>query len=109
MRLNFRIPSGVEAQINGLLTDERRCVVGRRDGRGVLDIQRLDDGSSLVADEVRVELTPKGGRWMVVSDAWYFREGEAERWAPAKYAEFRVDKAGRALLVGLRSASLEPL
>ena len=34
---------------------------------------------------------------------------EANRWAGAKYGEFRVDPSGRALLVGLRGAELAPL
>ena len=66
-------------------------------------------GHALPAGEMRIELTPKGGRWILVSDAWFFREGEAERWARAKYGEFRVDADGRALLVGLRGPALEGL
>jgi len=44
-----------------------------------------------------------------VTDAWYFKEGEAERWAAARYGEFRVDANGKALLVGLRGPKLEKL
>ena len=44
-----------------------------------------------------------------MTDAWYFKEGEAARWARAKYGEFRVDASGRALLVGLRGPELEAL
>ena len=35
--------------------------------------------------------------------------GQAERWAAARYGEFRVDAKGRALLVGLRGEKLEKL
>ena len=44
-----------------------------------------------------------------MTDAWHFPEGEAQRWNLARYGEFRIDKTGRALLVGLRGAHLEPL
>ena len=37
------------------------------------------------------------------------RLGATERWQAARYGEFRVDGSGRALLVGLRGADLQPL
>ena len=35
--------------------------------------------------------------------------GSWARWERARYGEFRVDAAGRALLVGLRGPALQPL
>ena len=46
---------------------------------------------------------------MLVSDAWFFKEGEAARWEKARYGEFRVLPDGRALLVGMRGPQLEKL
>jgi len=109
MRLNFRLPNEVQAQARKRLGSERPHVVARRDARGVLTVLRIDEGAPLAADELRFELTPKDGRWILVSDAWFFSEGEARRWEAAKYGEFRVDSTGRALLVGLRGAKLEAL
>jgi uncharacterized membrane-anchored protein len=85
----------------------RPCVVARRDARGVATLLRLDTGAPLAADELRFELTPRNGRWVLVTDAWFFKEGEADRWARARFGEFRVDASGRALLVGLRGADLQ--
>ena len=109
MRLNFNVPGGLQSTIDGLLTKQRPQVVARRDARGVLTLLRVDQGAPIAADEMRIELTPKNGRWMFVTDAWFFKEGEADRWAAAKYGEFRVDASGRALLVGLRGAQLQAL
>ncbi|HJV61235.1 MAG TPA: GDYXXLXY domain-containing protein, partial [Albitalea sp.] len=109
MALNFRLPSGAPDLDSMLLGGERPSVVGRRGPDGVFTALRFDDRSALASDELRIELTPKDGRWTLVSDAWYVREGEAERWAKAKYGEFRVDRDGHALLVGLRDAQLRPL
>ena len=54
-----------------------------------------------------IELTPsRRNDWMLVTNAWYFREGEAEHWAAARYGEFRVLPDGRALLVGMADAQL---
>jgi len=109
MRLNFRVPGDVRAKVGGLLTAQRPHVVARRDGRGVATLLRIDEGAPLGADELRIELTPKAGHWILVSDAWFFKEGDAKRWQAAKYGEFRVEPGGRALLVGLRGENLEAL
>jgi uncharacterized membrane-anchored protein len=110
MRLDFRLPASLEQQIDReLLRTQRPHAVARRDERGVLTLLRLDDGTPLAADERRIELTPKGGRWILVTDAWFFREGEAQRWSGARFGEFRIDDSGRALMVGLRGADLQPL
>lgn len=109
MRLNYRLPAALERQLDGLLSAQRPRVVARRDARGVATVLRLDTGAPLAADELRIELTPKDGRWVLVSDAWFFKEGEAARWQPARYGEFRVGPDGRALLVGLKGAALKDL
>jgi uncharacterized membrane-anchored protein len=109
MRLNFRVPFDVQVKTGGVLSAARPRVVGRRDERGVATLLRLDDGAPLAPDEFRMELTSRDGRWTLVSDAWYFKEGEAARWAGAKFGEFRVDPDGQALLVGLRGGDLQPL
>lgn len=110
MRLNFRLPAALEQGLDDdLLRAQRPHAVARRDGRGVLVLLRLDNGTPLAADELRIELTPKDGRWILVTDAWFFREGEAQRWSGARFGEFRVDDSGRALLVGLRGPDLQPL
>lgn len=109
MRLNFNLPFDRQLEMQELLRGQRPHAIARRDARGVATLLRIDSGAPLAADEMRIELTPKGGRWILVSDAWFFAEGEAERWAKAKYGEFRVEPGGRALLVGLKGPNLEPL
>jgi uncharacterized membrane-anchored protein len=110
MRLAYALPGGAELpQLASAATGRRPHVIARVDARGVARLQRLDDGTPLATDELRIELTPKGGRWVLVSDAWFFREGDAARWQRARYAEFRVAAGGQALLVDLRGPALEPL
>ncbi len=109
MRLNFSLPIGVDERRDGLLRAQRPHVVATLDARGIATLQRIDDGRPLAAGEQRIELTPKDGQWTLVSDAWFFAEGEAPRWAKARYGEFRVDARGHALLVGLRGPDLETL
>lgn len=45
----------------------------------------------------------------IASDAWFFPEGQAERYAPARYGELRVNEDGEALLTGLRDDKRKPL
>lgn len=103
MRLVFNLPALTEVKGTNMK------VVGRRDGRGVTQLTRVDDGSALKPGELRIELIKKNGRWALVTDAWYFAEGDAERWEAAKYGEFRVDPSGKALLVGMRDADLRSI
>lgn len=109
MRLNFKLP----AQVREINADSRGSarpkVVGKVNAKGVAELTRLDDGRPLGRGEIAIQLTPRKGGHTLVTDAWYFREGEAARWEAAKFGEFRVDDKGKALLVGMRGANLAPL
>ena len=106
MRLNFAVP-----QVSQALTDSTRPhAVAGRDARGVATLTRIwHEGDTLAAGELRIELTPKNGQWVVVTDAWFFEEGKGAPLELAKYGEFRVLPNGRALLVGLADEQLKPL
>lgn len=110
MRLRF--PT-VDAHEVSLLRDwgaARPRMVVQLDGRGVATVQRLHTAAQpLAANERLLELTPKDGNWVVVTDAWFFKEGEAQRWQTARFGEFRVLPDGRALLVGMADANLQPI
>lgn len=110
MTLAWRMPTEMRQELDRLQTRERPLVAARRDERQVLTLTHLVDAvRPLAAGEEIVELSPKSGRWVIVTDAWFFREGEAQRWQGAKYGEFRLLPDGRALLVGLRGPDLQPL
>jgi uncharacterized membrane-anchored protein len=108
MRLAFTLPPGAEAL--PLRGAERPRVVMGLDERGIARPLRLaQPGAPLATGELLLELTPKDGRWILVTDAWFFREGEAQRFARARFGEFRVAPDGRALLVGLADEGLKSL
>jgi uncharacterized membrane-anchored protein len=106
MALRFDLPSDMSFADAPLPPGQRPYLVARRDQRGIATDLHPDRGAPLASDELRVELSPKNGNWVLVTDAWFFKEGEGERWAQAKYGEFRVTPDGRALLVGLRGVDL---
>ena len=84
-------------------------LVFKRDGQGVATPTRLHQGETLAGDELVIQMVRKHGRWLLVTDAFHFKEGEGARWAAARYGEFRVNAGGKALLVGLRGDKLAPL
>ncbi len=108
MRLNFQVPALDKERATGTPAG-RPQVVARKDERGVASLLRRDRGEPLAAGEFRIELTQKHGQWSLVTDAWFFEEGQAQRFAQARYGEFRVTGDGRALLVGLADNQLKSI
>lgn len=110
MRLRFPTVDAHEVPLLQGLGASRPRMVVRRDARKVAAVQRLFvSGQPLSEGELLLELTPKNGGWVVVSDAWFFKEGDAPRWEKARFGEFRVLPDGRALLVGMADADLRPI
>lgn len=108
MRLNFALLQQMPIEYGGDVNARSRIVV-KVDGRGVASFARLGTEAPVRTDEIILQLGQKKGLWTLGTDAWYFKEGEAARWARAQYGEFRVDASGHLSLVGLRGSNLEPL
>jgi uncharacterized membrane-anchored protein len=114
MRLRFTLPPLVDfdrrdAGVEGLL-GSRPYAVGRLDARGVVAWERVEKYDAPIAPgEFRIQLTPKNGDWTLVTDGWYFAEGDASRWEQARFGEFRVQPDGKALLVGMADDQLAPI
>lgn len=107
MALRFTLPEDLPPIGTGL---RRPRIALTRDARNVVTAMRvLDNRDAPENGEIALELAPTGSGWTLVTDAWHFREGEAERWSAAHYGEFRALPDGRALLVGLRDAQLRAL
>lgn len=99
----YDVPSDFES-----IAGKRALIVAKLDDRGVVEQDKWASGDTvLAADEIFFELTRKNGQWLAVSDAWFFKEGDGERWQGARYGEFRVLPDGRALLVGLTDEALQ--
>jgi uncharacterized membrane-anchored protein len=86
------------------------ALVVRDDERGVAQyVRRHDAGTGLASGERLLAYRVRNGSLRVGTDAFFFQEGHADVYAPARFGELRVDDAGRSLLVGLRDAELRPL
>ncbi len=77
----------------------------RLDARGVARLAAQVD-----PEAVRIRYRIRAGQPWLGTNAFFFSEGQAARFTPARFGEFRLDReTGEAVLVGLRDADLKPL
>ena len=84
-------------------------IVATLDARSVASFKRLDDGSPLAPGEIYLRYRVREGEMKFATNAYFFREGTAQRYEPARYGEVRVSEDGEILLTGMRGKNLEPL
>jgi uncharacterized membrane-anchored protein len=105
MALRFQLPDA--ALRHQPVSGARPLAIGKMDGKGVLRLTRIGSaGTPLAADETRIRLGFKNGRWILVTDAWFFPERTAGKWEAARFGELRVLPDGSALLVGMADKDL---
>ena len=107
MALNFEMAEELSTELNDTSRLTRPKVAGPIDANGVVRLQVMADKAG--AGDLVIELSPGKGGWVVVTDAWFFKEGDGERWSKARYGEFRVMPDGKALLVGMADQDLRPI
>lgn len=59
--------------------------------------------------EVALRWRLRGGRVRIVTNAWFFPEGQAGRYQSARHGELRLGADGEALLVAMRDGELNRL
>ncbi len=113
MALEFDLPPRVREALAADDVHHLRStawVIAEVDARGVARVQRLADREArLAAGEELLPLRRLKGRWTLVTDAFFFPEGQGGALAQARFGEFRVLPGGRALLVGLADDHLQPI
>lgn len=104
MALNFEIPPSLRESLDKVL-EPRVKVLAQVDAEGRARVLRMvGPGESAGPGHILLPLQRLKGRWVVVTDAFFFTEGEGEPYEKAQYGDFRVLPDGRALLVGLADA-----
>ncbi len=105
MQLRFAIPQNIQEALAGsssLQLAKHALVVAELDSSDEARLLRLaNPGESLAPQEILLPLKHLKGAWVLVTDAYFFPEGQAARFEQAGFGEFRVLADGRALLVGL--------
>lgn len=91
---------------------EAAAQAGIRDGRIVIALDEsrvagfvgIYTGQELGEGQRLLRFRRRGDAVRLASDAWFFEEGDWERFAQARFGELRLTAAGEALLTGLRDA-----
>ncbi|MCE8016610.1 GDYXXLXY domain-containing protein [Halomonas sp. MCCC 1A17488] len=116
MALSFEIGNQIQDALyerlwqSGALHAADGHVVVRLDAQRVAHFQRLGgEEKALGTDELRLRYRVRNGRVRFATDAFFFQEGHAERYEPARYGQFRVNERGEPLLVSMHDAELELL
>ncbi|MFO1414647.1 MAG: GDYXXLXY domain-containing protein [Burkholderiales bacterium] len=108
MALRFRVVDALPRGNTAPIPADGWLVVGVA-ADDVATYRRLDDGTPLAPDEVRLRYRVRDRSVRLATDAFFFPEGQGARYAGARYGEFRVAADGEALLTGLRDAGRKPL
>ncbi len=117
MALNFALPWEILDELRD--TDRASAfatlpghavVVARMDARGIATVVRpARPGEAPAGGEILLPLKWMRDSWTLVTDAFYFPEGQGVPFAEARFGEFRVLPDGRALLVGLADERLQAI
>ncbi len=108
MALRFRIAADLQAareNERNAYDDDGRSVGIRLDERGVAQLVAAGSPSGL-----RIRYRIRSGQVWLGTNAYFFEEGTARRYEPARFGEFRLDRdSGEAVLVGMRDEHLKAL
>lgn len=104
MSLRYRLARQIPAAV---LESSGHLVIAL-DGSGVASFRRLHRGEDLVSDEHLLFYRNRGGL-RLGAESFFLGQGKAELFAGARFAELKVDREGRSVLVGLRDAELRRL
>jgi uncharacterized membrane-anchored protein len=108
MDLNYSLNREVE---NALKEEEETATEGllivRLDKNRVASFARIDDGTPLDEDELRLRFRRRSRHVQTAAEAFFFQEGDAEAYSFARYGELRVGKNGGSLLLYLLDNDLQ--
>jgi uncharacterized membrane-anchored protein len=105
----FTTRSVQEVRLEGM--GDNPSVWAKLDERGVASIIDAKPSAEelLKGKVIRLPLKYKNGQWIVVTDAYYFPEGQGEPFTKTRFGEFRILPDGRALLVGMADEQLDAI
>jgi uncharacterized membrane-anchored protein len=108
MRLNFEVADQAFPVAASTARADGHIVV-RLDPNGIGRFRRFGDGRPAAPGEIALRYRIRGGQPNFATNAFFFEEGSAERYAAAAYGEFRVGADGEMILTGLRGPRLQRL
>jgi uncharacterized membrane-anchored protein len=103
LALRFRIGDAVRPVPGASQSRTTGTMIVGLDNDGVATFRRIAQvDESPAPGELRLRYRVRRNQVRIATNAFFFREGSADRYAGAKFGEFRVSDSGDALLVALR-------
>ena len=84
-------------------------VVVDLDARQVATFKGLDTDPAMSENALHLRFRVRNGEVKFATNAFFFQEGHAQYYEPAKYGQFRVDAKGELLLVAMYDEDLKRL
>ena len=113
MRLDFVLSRDIREQIDATPQTapvSQGYAILSLDPTGQARLLRVQDTPRTANEnEIALQYREREGQIKVVTNAWFFPEGQADHFAQARYGVLRVDATGRALLVQMRDSDFKPL
>ena len=105
MALNFQLTRDISLQS----PEKSGAAILKLDDRGVGRFARLDTGAPRGLGEIRFRYRIRQNGVWLGTNAFFFQEGDQNRYAGARYGEFRVNESGDAILVDLRDKNMQKM
>lgn len=105
MALRFQVANEIRQRVGREEPHDGLAIIAV-DERQVGAFARIDDGTALAANEVRMHYRVREHQIKFASNAFFFQEGTASAYAGARYGELRVGSDGESILTGLRDEQL---
>ncbi len=84
-------------------------VVVTLDERNVASYRRIDNDETLADNEIKIQYRMRDNRVKFATNAFFFQEGKAKIYQPARYGQFKVDDNGELLLAAMYDKDLKKL
>ena len=108
MVLNYRLAGDLRTQLSDRSVDGLAVVKLDEQGQAVFD-HIHQAGETLRPDQALIRFRKRGAVVRIGAEAFFFQEGHATVYTPARYGELKVADDGEVVLVGLRDAESRPL
>lgn len=108
MALNYRLADALRSRLSDRSVDGLAVVT--LDEQGVAQLDHLHQaGGALQANQVLIRFRKRGGVVRIGAESFFFQEGRASIYNPAKYGELKAARDGEVVLVGLRDGDRHAL
>lgn len=117
MQLNFKLSAQIrvalksqrKAHITTALQADDDFFIAKRDALGVGHFSRLFQNDTTASDELKIHFRIRNNQIKFATNAFFFQEGDGEKYEAARYGQFRINKDGKLLLTGLHDKALNRL